>query len=171
MYSRALLALLLGLGCSKKPAEGPPVVEDPPVEAPDTTAGGSPVLVLHKALSVKDPEPDCADIEALVDDPLPALVELAEANAMPPWAGMRAATCVITRHPDAAADRLVAWSTSEMLKGLGLLVLDHLDQLPETLAVRVAGEALEGPLAEMAQPRVAASTRATVRALLPEATP
>ena len=90
---------------------------------------------------------------------------------MPPWAGMRAANCVITRHGEAAADTLVAWSTSVPLKGLGLLVLNHLDTLPEDLAVRVATEALAGPLVEVAEPRVAASAHAPVRALLDGDTP
>jgi len=119
---------------------------------------------VYQALSVRD-APDCAAVEALATDPLDALRTVVEHAAMPPWAPMRAAHCMLTRHPDQARDDLLSWVGQAKTRGLGLLVLSELDTLAEPLALEIAGAALAGPLADDARPRLADSAVPSVKAL------
>lgn len=180
------LALLALLACNggKQPPDGPVVeaglpptpaalaagssapVEATPVEGPGiapTDAG----YAVYRALSVRDPEPACAEVEALSPTPVETLLEVVERAQQPPWAGMRAANCLVQGHAEAVQGELAAWVADPEARGLALLVLDQLDSLPEPLALDLATRALAGPHAADAAERVARSTRPAVQALVP----
>ncbi len=140
------------------------VVLTQPATADDWTPSAEQNAV-YRALSVKDPAPDCGAVEALATDPLDALRAVVDHAAMPPWAPMRAAHCIITEHPDQARDDLLSWVGQTETRGLGLLVLSQLDTLAEPLAVEIAGAALAGPLADDARPRLADSAVPSIKAL------
>ncbi len=115
----------------------------------------------------RDPEPTCAEVEAGLSQPGPSLVKIAEQVVSPPWAGMRAATCAIERSADPLIEAaLMRWVLDPELAGLGLLAVNLLDRMPEEVAIRVAGTALEGPLSDRARDEIAGSAHQTVRALL-----
>ncbi len=121
---------------------------------------------VYKALSIRDPAPSCAEVEALAADPLDALRTVVERATMPPWAPMRAAHCIATRHATEARADLLSWVGSEDTRGLGLVVLDSMSTMDEPLALELAGAALAGPLAEDAKTRLVEHDSAALRALV-----
>lgn len=122
---------------------------------------------VYRALSVRDPEPSCAEVEALSPTPVETLREVIARAQQPPWAAMRAANCLIQGHgPEVQAD-LVAWVGASETRGLALLVLDQLDLLPEDVALAVATAALAGPLAPDAGARISKSSHPSLQALAP----
>jgi hypothetical protein len=122
---------------------------------------------MHKALSGRDVSPPCEQLEALSDTPLEDLKVMVERVSAPPWAGMRAAQCLVDRHPDAIGEELDRWVTDPALVGLGILVLNRLDDLPVATAIRVASLALEEGAPRLdAKKRVSAAARQEVRSLV-----
>jgi len=133
--------------------KGPSGPAAPPVPSiADDWPGTESQLAMYRALSVKDPDPSCADVEALDPEPLAGLQFIAEKIAMPPYAGMRAANCIATGHAEEAADILVGWMGDPNFGGLVRLALQHVDSWPEPVATRVREAALAGPHAAVAQP-------------------
>ena len=120
-----------------------------------------------QALSAKDRGPTCVEVEAMADAPVDALLHIVENVPMPPQAPMRAAICVLDRHGDEARDAVLSWVKRDDTKGLGKLVLQRLDTLPEALAVDAARVAVTGPLAEEAVEAARAAERESVRATAP----
>lgn len=164
--------LLLGLGaCVKKELPEPPPVAQPvaapaPVATPVGWPGTDDGRAMYRAMSVRDPAPDCLTAEALVSDPLAALLEVVELAELPPYAPMRAAQCVVVHHAEEAADALVAWVGDPETAGLGMVALQGLEGMSEPTAVRVTEAALAGPVATDAREAAAASSHAGVRALV-----
>ncbi len=107
---------------------------------------------MYRALSVKDPDPKCADVEALDPEPLAGLQLIAEKIAMPPYAGMRAAACIATGHAEDGAEIMVGWMGNPDFGGLVRLALQSYGDWPESVATQVAEAALAGPHAEVAKP-------------------
>jgi hypothetical protein len=119
---------------------------------------------VYRALSARDPVP-CAEVEALATAPLDALRAVVAHASMPPWAPMRAAQCIATRHAIEARDDLVSWVSEERTRGLALLVLSNLDAMDRAVALEVARAAIAGPLAEDARARLVEADAAELRAL------
>ncbi len=109
---------------------------------------------VYRALVVRDPAPTCAQLSALTDDPLATLRTIVAHAQMPPWAPMRAASCMLDDHAQQAETDFVQWVTTEQTRGLALLVLGRLDDLPEPVAMRVAQAALAGVHAEAAREHI-----------------
>jgi hypothetical protein len=171
---RIVVLVALLAACKKEPpTELTPVAPNPtPATAPAEAPAAPPpapegLEALVRALSARDAGPSCADAEALVPDPVAALSHVVAHVPMPPQAPMRAATCLVDRHPEAVADDLVRWVRDDTLKGLGRLALQSLDTLPEPIAVKVARAAVTGPLSEEALVAVRAAKSDAVRAAAP----
>ena len=117
---------------------------------------------LYDALKLRHEGPPCSDLaelsEAVADD----LVWLVENVKHPPWVGIRAAQCVIREHTEAKADAIDLWVSEANHRGLALLTMGLLDELPEPAAVRFATLALEGPLADEARERLIDSVHLSV---------
>jgi hypothetical protein len=112
-----LSLLLLSFACGGRKSE--------PVDAPATPEGAPTLPVegqpgptinptesqaaVHKALSVRDPEPECADVSALTPEPVADLIFVANHADQPPWASTRAARCLALGHGEAAKAELIAW--------------------------------------------------------------
>jgi len=122
---------------------------------------------IYRALSVRDPVPSCDDLAALTDTPVADLQFVVEKASQPPWAGMRAAQCLVTHHADDAKSTIVGWTTSDNTKGLAIIALNGLDRLPLDVALDVAKSALAGPYAEEAQKRVPKAAAPELKALVP----
>lgn len=138
---------------------------------PNAPMGSSEGYAVYRALSVRDPDPVCSEVEALSSTPVEHLVEVVDRSPMPPWVPMRAAACLVQGHGAEIQDTLVAWVTGENTKGLAILVCDQIDALPEDVALAVAEQALAGPYADDARSRLAKSTRPAVAALVQGAQP
>ncbi|MEN9787240.1 MAG: hypothetical protein RLZZ299_2504 [Pseudomonadota bacterium] len=121
-------------------AEGGTPSATPPPTAPAATAL-DPRSALGRALAARDPMP-CA---ALPDSDAATLLAWADAEVGPPWASMRAATCLTERFPEDAARAAIAWTADPGRQGLVLAVLDVSRALPEDAEVRLARAALAAP--------------------------
>lgn len=177
-----ILSLIIALGCNggKQPLGEAGAIAGglPPTPAEllagQTTEAAAQALAptdagyaVYRALSVRDPEPACAEVEALSPTPVATLLEVIDRAQQPPWAGMRAANCLIQGHGAEVQPQLLAWVASPDTRGLALLVLDQLDALPQDVALAVATAALAGPLAADATPRVQKSSNPSLQALAP----
>jgi hypothetical protein len=125
-----------------------------------------------RALSSRDPV-SCELIFSLTSTPVPTLLQVVDEIARPPWAPMRAASCLVQHHAAEIQPDLERWVVAPELKGLGRLVLDSLDRMPPEVAVPVARKALEsGPEKELALQKISAAQHPEVRALAaPKVTP
>jgi len=173
------MTLFLALGCAGTPQAEPvapavpaaesttsPAVSAPSVEpeasgpAPDAAAEA-----VYRALSIRDPAPTCEGVEALTETPVETLLFVVDNAQQPPWAGMRAAECLISRHAVAAQSSLTAWVSSPETKGLAILALNQLDTMPLEVSLTVARAALVGPDVESARTRIGRSTIPEIKAL------
>lgn len=119
-----------------------------------------------RALSVRHGAPSCADVEALTPAPVETLLWVVEEVELPPWAPVRAAECLATRHAAAVRDHLERWVVAPETRGLGRLVIERLDAVPVDLARDLAVRALsEGPEPERARARIARLRTPELRAL------
>jgi hypothetical protein len=149
------LSALLALGCGQPP-EPAEIVFAPTAEQ----------QAMIRALSHRDGGPDCATVEALAADPVPALVGLVDHVYNPPMVPMRAAGCLLERHAAEVEPHIVRWVTAEETRGLALLAAGSLDRMESEVAVRVARAALAGPHAAQVRGRIAAASDPAVRALV-----
>ena len=93
------------------------------------------------------------------------LRDMVEHVRAPAWVPMRAATCLATRHGATVQDDLLAWVSDEATLGLGMHLLNHLDDMEEAVANAVAERALrDGPEALEAPTRIARSSRPSTQA-------
>ncbi len=126
---------------------------------------------VYKALSIRDPAPTCEEVEALSADPVATLRVVVERAELPPWAPLRAAHCMVTRHASAAEADIVAWMGDPQTRGLALLTLGALDTLPEETARTVAAAALAGPHAADAREKIQDAGLSPATEAAPAATP
>ena len=117
------------------------------------------------ALSIKDPPPACEQVEALAPEPVPLLLRVVNEVERPPWVAMRAADCLVTRHAPAIEVEMTSWMGDRDRQGLGLLALNHLDEMEPALATRIASAAMAGPYRDAASTRIAHSDVESVRAI------
>ena len=83
-------------------------------------------LEVYQMLSMRDGTPDCATVEASVQDPVPVLVSVAEHATLPPAVGVRAAHCLTTRHASEAKATLLSWVVDPARRGFAILIADDL---------------------------------------------
>lgn len=102
---------------------------------------------LIRALSSRDAAPICADLADRVPDAVASFKAIVEHVEMPPWAPMRAATCLIEHHEAEAEPLMLQWVQRVETKGLAKLVLRRTHLLELERAERVKTAALQGPLA------------------------
>jgi hypothetical protein len=148
------LALAL-LACHPKSPVEPIDAEPPPVTSQEA---------MLRMLSVRDPEPRCADVEAVSATPVPDLLAMTEIE-LPPAVSIRAAGCLVDGHAAEIRAELVRWVTTPETRGLAILALDGLDRMPHDVAIEVATAALAGPLAADAKKRIARSADPEIQAL------
>ena len=179
--------LLFALACGRK--KGPEPVELGPRNTPETATTETEAAVvsvpieqvpaappegltaerkaMHTALSSRDGAPSCSDVEALASaQPHEDYLWLIEHVQQPPWVGIRAATCILQHHHEAAWAHIQHWLTQPELKGLALLVLNEIDSLPEDRAIELAQFAIRaGADPEAVRERLAQSSRPSIAAL------
>jgi hypothetical protein len=110
---------------------------------------------LVTALSVRHPAPNCAEAESLSMTPLADLLAVVDQVEMPPWAGMRAAHCIIDGHGVQAEAQLIQWMGKPETAGLAMMVADRLDRLPEGLSERLRKAGRSGQNAARLETRLA----------------
>jgi len=141
---------------------------------PDAASPGGPTAGISsseladvvRALSLRDGV-SCEAVEALSSQPVAALRAVVEQVAMPPYAPMRAAGCLVQRHAAEVQPDLEQWVVDPRLKGLGRLVLGAIDEMPVQVAVPVVQRALaDGSDRDLAAKRAAAAVAPEIRALV-----
>lgn len=163
----AVLLLPVALAKPPPPAGGadPSIVEGETDVQQAAVASPSQQAIVQ-ALSVRDPAPTCADLGPLTPTPAEDLVWVVTHVTSPPWAGMKAAECLIEGHAESVRPTLQTWVTDVRLKGLGWVVLKHLDAMPRPLALELAQLAVdEGPDPAGAKRRIRRSKVAEIQAI------
>ncbi|MGC6508993.1 MAG: hypothetical protein ACON4U_11280 [Myxococcota bacterium] len=121
---------------------------------------------LLRQLSYRDGAPDCKDLSndngQLKDD----LLVMVNSVMQPPWVGMRAANCLITRFPLESVDTFKSWMQSEQTMGLAYLLGAQISQLPYQIAIEVGRVGLSGPHAEGVRSRLESQEGRVVEDLL-----
>ncbi|MCB9677053.1 MAG: hypothetical protein H6737_18190 [Alphaproteobacteria bacterium] len=120
---------------------------------------------LVRALSVRDGAPDCAEVEALVDEPAHSLARVVENVQLPPWAPMYAASCLIERHAAEKPEVLASWVVGTETKGLAKLVFRRLHHLEPDQARSLVDRGRSGPWQRELDAALVASPDAGLRAL------
>jgi hypothetical protein len=156
-----IVMTLLACSCHKSASVEAPAPSPAPAPEPEPV---DELTAVVRALSARDAAPACDEVEALVSDPVATLSEVVQTVEMPPYAPMRAATCLVDGHAEEVADLLVGWVTAEAQRGLGLLVVQRLDDLPLGVAVRIAERGRGGPV----DPELTEALRASERPELQE---
>jgi len=112
----------------------------------------------------------CAEVLQVVPDadPVATWLYVVETVSMPPYAPMRAGSCLVEDHAADAAEPIVGWIRDPAKEGLARMVLAKLDRLPEAVAVGVVRAGLDGPLAEDFAEAARNSEQPAVRALVSE---
>ena len=101
-----------------------------------------------------------------------ALIARAEPQAMPPWAPMRAAGCLIELFPTdpVTATTVLPWMTDPERGGLALVVAENIDRFPLEISVQLANAAMAAPAStsrDRLRRRLSTSARPEVLAVLP----
>lgn len=110
---------------------------------------------VYRALLVRHDPPTCEQLDALTSDPVGTYLYLVQNAQQPAWVGMRAASCLMHAHTEAATPYLEQWVVDPDTRGLAILVIGQLDELPLELATSLATKALtEGPDPEGMQRRL-----------------
>lgn len=163
----ALLLLPAALaGRPKPPADVDPSQIERDGDAAESAVASPSQEALVEALSVREPPATCGALSALTPTPADDLAWVVSHVSSPPWAGMKAAECLVQDHADAARPTLEAWVTDPRLKGLAWVVLKHLDAMPLPMALEVAQLAVDkGPDPEGAKRRIRRSEVPEIRAL------
>ena len=121
---------------------------------------------LLRQLSYRDGAPDCKDLSndngQLKDD----LLVMVNSVIQPPWVGMRAANCLITRFPLESVDTFKSWMQSEQTMGLAYLLGAQISKLPYQIAIEVGRVGLSGPHAEGVRSRLESQEGRVVEDLL-----
>lgn len=124
----------------------------------DATATWAPTAeqeAVYRALTVRHDPPACEQLDALTTDPVGTYLYLVQHAQQPAWVSMRAASCLMLSHTEAATPHLRQWVVNPDTRGLGILVVGQLDRLPLELATELATRALtEGPDPEGMQRRL-----------------
>lgn len=137
--------------------------------APDAAEAWAPSPsqeVMYRALSVRDPEPDCATVAASSPTPALDLLALVDHASQPPWVGMRAAGCLLSHHLDESREHVIGWMRTEATYGLALMTARQIGSLPEDVATAVVTAGLGGPADAEVREAAAQDERASVQALV-----
>lgn len=117
-----------------------------------------------RQLSVYDGDIVCESLPE--KDRQSTLTYIVENVSRPPWAPMRAATCLAKVYPEEAQEELVRWVGNSKTKGLALLITKQIHTLPTAVAQRVASAGLKGPFAEELRVRLIKQNDERLRELL-----
>ena len=126
------------------------------------------IMEVHRALSARDNAAPCEQVEALSTEPVQALLYIVDNATQPPWAGIRAAECLTTRHAEQIQPQLKQWVQTPGTKGFALIVFNNIDRVPEQIADTIIRAALAGPLAEDARPRLQSHNIPRINSIIEE---
>jgi hypothetical protein len=151
----ALPLALCGLGATTTATAAPAALPTP-------TASQD---ALYRAFSLRHGEPSCADVSKFTSSPVADLSFLIEHAKQPAVVSMRAAHCLVAAHPTDAFPLMRRWVVTPEQRGLALLVLGSLDELPVDIAIELAQVSRRGPLADAATPRITRAAHPDVAAV------
>ena len=169
-----ILALLPVLGALVLPAHAA-TPDAATSDAATTTNEVQPTAeqqAVYRALSARDQAPPCADLDKMSADPVATYLFIIDHAQQPPWAAMRAASCLMSLHAEQARPDIERWVVDPDTRGLAILAIDQLDTMPLDIATSIATKALtQGPDPEGMRKRISRATTPELRALADQATP
>ena len=146
MYG-SLLFLLPTLGCAPKKTRVLPPNQTP---ASEVTVPNSPKTdnsSLQIMLSAHDSLP-CSRLNFETKEPWNELNSIVLEVEKPPWAAMRAASCMIELHPTSSQEFFLEWIVDAKSKGLAFLLAKNIDAFPLSQGLALVEAALKGENAE-----------------------
>jgi hypothetical protein len=120
---------------------------------------------LIRQLSMRDGSPSCESLSKGNDEFQRDLKIIVEHVTHPPWAGMRAASCVIELYPEQSLNTFEEWMTQENTMGLAYLLSSKLSEMPESIAIPVAEAGLSGPHSKGVLERIRLNQSPEIKAL------
>jgi hypothetical protein len=99
-----------------------------------------------RLLSAYDGNIDCEHLPK--KDRQSTLTYIIDNVSLPPWAPMRAATCLTRLYPEESEEEMIRWVENPKTKGLAFLLTKQMNILPKPVALRVTSAGLKGPFAE-----------------------
>jgi len=108
------------------------------------------------ALSVRHDPPSCSAIEAMLDEPVPQLIQITELPNTAPAVAMRAARCLI-RRTDTPVSLLEDWIMGVQTIGLAQETVRSLGLRPESERARLLEAIAQSPNAKLLQPLIPAT--------------
>jgi hypothetical protein len=126
---------------------------------------------IYDALKVRHPVPACTELAALSDTAAADLLYVVQHAEQPPWAGMRAAQCLLSHHLTDPTVRAAAesWVVDPAARGFAILTFNALDTVAATdpaTAVDLASRGIVGPLSADATKRLERATHPDLKALV-----
>ena len=145
---RHMLSMLpFFVACGSTQTELPTALENSESQVPDHTQNTSdPIQTTIRQLSVYDGTITCDKLPS--QNRQETLTHIVDNVGLPPWAPMRAATCLTKLYPEEAQEDLIRWVENPQTKGLAFLLTKQIQTLPTPVAKRVASAGLKGPFAE-----------------------
>jgi hypothetical protein len=122
--------------------------------------------ILRRKLSTKHQKSTCAELSSLYDDLYPLLGQVISEVQMPPWAGMRAAQCMIDLYPERGKAEFTKWISGPNTKGLASLLANQFDSLPTPMAIELVKVGFDGPYEDYIRLRLARSKNPELLGLL-----
>ena len=140
------------VACGSTPTEVPNTLEAQDMVLPTNNDPDERRQATIRQLSVYDGHLECEKLPST--DRQSTLTYIVENVSRPPWAPMRAATCLAKLYPEESQDDLVRWVANPKTKGLAFLLTKQIPNLPEPVAKKVAIAGLQGPFAEDVRTRL-----------------
>ena len=122
---------------------------EPPPATPTATQSA-----LYAALKSRDDAPTCESLNSHSTDVVNDLVWLVDNATQPPWVGIRAAQCIVRHHHLEKAELIKSWMITPERRGLAILTMGMLKELPPELSLKLQTAALAGPLSEDAKKHI-----------------
>ena len=124
------------------------------------------VAMTIRQLSVYDGDIVCSKLTK--QDRQSTLTYIVEHISLPPWAPMRAATCLAKLYPEEAQEDLVRWVENPETKGLAFLLTRQIKSMPEPVARRIALAGLNGPFSAEIRSRLVQINDSRIKDILPK---
>ena len=158
----SLFAIIACTSSSPNVSEGPGA--QPSTQEKQVSETPYEELVRH--FSMRHQKVTCSDLQDDNPDFPIHLSRIITDVPLPPWAGMRAAQCMIELYPEQHEAELTRWMQNQKTKGLAVLLAGQIDSLPPHVGLRIASAGMDGPHHQVVQERLTRSQNSKIRALI-----
>jgi len=135
-------------------AQAEPTQAEPAQAEPAAVKPSESQQALYAALKSREDAPTCESLQTHSTDLVNDLVWLVDNATQPPWVGIRAAQCIVRHHHVEKAELIESWMTTPERRGLAILTMGMLKELPPELGLTLQSAALAGPFSDDAKKHI-----------------